>query len=156
MKTQRLRISTIFLSALVSLGALMTVIPAQAEVSYHLINAKVIGQDLGGGNITGNIISGGLLQGTIAGHITFTGGSGTVALFSDTVTFTNQHGTLTVVVTGAIDVTTGQFNACGQVTAATGKLSGATGHISFSGVENFAAAIFTEDVTGFVKVDLAP
>jgi hypothetical protein len=156
MKTQRLRISTIFLGALVSLGALMTVIPAQAEVSCHLINAKVIGQDLGGGNITGNIIGGGLLQGTIAGHITITGISGTVASFVDTVTFTNQHGTLTVVVTGAIDVTTGQFNASGPVTAATGKLAGATGNISFSGVENFAAAIFSEDIAGTVCVDLAP
>jgi hypothetical protein len=156
MKTHRLSISTIFLGVLLTLGALMTVSPAQAEVSYHLINAKVIGQDLGGGNIKGNVIGGGLLQGTIAGSIAITGVSGTVASFVDTVTFTNQHGTLTVVVTGAIDVTTGQFNASGQVTAATGKLSGATGNISFSGVENFAAAIFTEDVTGFVKIDLAP
>jgi hypothetical protein len=97
-----------------------------------------------------------LLHGTLAGSLTITGVSGTVATFMETVTFTNQHGTLTVVVTGAIDVTTGQFNASGPVTAATGKLFGATGNISLSGVANFATAIFTEDITGVVCVDLAP
>jgi hypothetical protein len=138
------------------LGSLMTVSPAQAGVSCHLINAKGVGQDLGGGSETGNVIGGGLLHGTIGGSISVTGVSGTIASFVETVTFTNQHGTLTVVVTGAIDVTTGQFNASGPVTAATGKLSGATGNISFSGVANFAAAIFTEDITGVVCADLAP
>jgi hypothetical protein len=136
--------------------ALITVCPARAGVSCHLINAKGVGQDLGAGSTTGNVIGGGLLHGTIAGSISVTGVSGTVASFVETVTFTNQHGTLTVVVTGAIDVITGQFNASGPVTAATGKLSGATGNISVSGIANFAAAVFTEDITGVVCVDLAP
>jgi hypothetical protein len=143
------------LSALLLL-ALTTVSPVRASVSCHLINAKAVGQDLGAGSTTGNVIGGGLLQGTIAGSITVTGVSGTVASFVETVTFTNQHGTLTVLVTGAIDLTTGQFNASGPVTAGTGKLSGATGNISVSGVANFAAAVFTEDITGAVCVNLAP
>ena len=51
------------------LGSLMTVSLAQAGVSCHLVNAKGVGQDLGGGSITGNVIGGGLLQGTITRSI---------------------------------------------------------------------------------------
>ena len=156
MNNQRFRISRIASPSMLLLGALMTITPAQAGVACHLINAKGVGQDLGGGSTTANVIGGGLLQGTIAGSLTITGVSGTVASFVETVTFTNQHGTLTAVVTGAIDVITGQFNASGPVTAATGKLSGATGALSLSGVAHFATAIFTEDITGVVCVDLAP
>jgi hypothetical protein len=160
MKTQRFgffrvaRPSIGLMSTLVVLA--LTVCPARAAVSCHLINAKGVGQDLGAGSTTGNVIGGGLLEGTIAGSITVTGVSGTVASFTETVTFTNRLGTLTVVVTGAIDLNTGQFNASGPVTAGTGKLSGATGNISVSGVANFAAAVFTEDITGAICVDLAP
>jgi hypothetical protein len=141
---------------LVLLGALMTATPALAGVSCHMIDATAAGQDVGGGSTTANVINGGLLQGTIAGSLTIIGVSGNVATFVETVTFTNQHGTLTVVVTGGIDVNTGQFNASGPVTAATGKLSGATGNISFKGAANFATGIFTEAITGVVCVDLAP
>jgi hypothetical protein len=138
------------------MGALMTVSPAQAEVSCHLINGKAVGQDLGGGRTAGATIGGGLLQGTIAGTIVGTGITGTVASFQETVIFTNSRGTLTVVVTGGIDVTTGQFNGSGPITAATGKLSGATGNLSLSGAVNFATGIFSEDVSGVICADLAP
>jgi hypothetical protein len=147
-------LSKILFAVLVSLGALMS--PAQAGVSCHLMNAKAVGEDVGGGNTTARVIGGGLLEGTSAGSLTITGVSGTVASFTETVTFTNQHGTLTVSVTGAIDVITGQFNASGPVTASTGKLSGATGQLSLSGVAHFATGIFTEDITGVICVDLAP
>jgi hypothetical protein len=162
MKKQSLRISRIarplklVCGVLVLLGALMTVSPAQAEVSCHVINAKGVGQDTGGGNTTANIIGGGLLHGTNAAHVTITGVSGTVASFVETATFTNQHGTLTVLVTGGIDFTTGQFSASGPVTAATGGLSGATGNISFSGVVSLSSGVFTEDISGALCVDLAP
>lgn len=136
--------------------ALMTASPARAGVSCHLINAKGVGQDNGAGGTTGNVIGGGLLQGTFAGSLTLTSLPDPVASFVETVVFTNQHGTLTVMVTGAIDITTGQYNASGSVTTATGKLSGATGNISFSGVADFATGIFTEDISGTVCVDLAP
>ena len=153
---KRLPISKVSMLATLLLGALLG-LPAQAGVSCHLINAKAVGKDLGFGNTAADILGGGLLQGTVAGHITVTGGpiSGLVP-FMETATFTNQHGTLTVVVTGAIDVATGQFNASGAVTGATGKLLGATGNLSFSGMVNFVTAIFTEDVSGLVCVDLAP
>src|SRR2546423_7430947 len=128
MRNQNFRIS----SVLVLLVTLMTVIPARAGVSCHLINAKGVGQDLGNGTTTGSIIGGGLLHGTIDGSITGTGFSGTVASFIETVKFTTTQGTLTVVITGAIDVISGRFNASGSVTAATSKLSGATGNDSIS------------------------
>lgn len=141
---------------LISVGSWMVATPALAGVSCHLINAKGVGQDNGSGSTTGSVIGGGLLQGALAGSITPTGFSGTVATFFEIVTFTNQHGTLTVRLEGAIDVTTGQFHATGAVVDATGKLSGATGHISVSGVANFVTGIFTEDISGVICADLAP
>ena len=142
------------LGLLLSLGTLTS--SAQAGVSCHLINAKGFGQDHGGGQTTANVVGGGLLHGTLAGSITGTGLTGNIATFVETVTFTNQHGTLTVVATGAIDITTGQFNATGAVTAATGKLAEATGNIALSGTVDFATGIFTEEITGVVCVDLQP
>ncbi len=71
-------------------------------------------------------------------------------------TFTTNRGTLTVVVNGAIDLATGQFNASGPVTAATGKLLGATGNLSVSGVVHFSSGVFTEDINGVVCAELAP
>jgi hypothetical protein len=144
------------LGVLVSLGAFTAVTPAQAGVSCHLINAKGAGQDLGNGTTSGHVIGGGLLEGTIAGSLTPTGISGTIATFVEVVTFTNSRGTLTVRVEGAIDVTNGQFNASGKVIGATGKLAGATGSLSLSGVANFAAQVFAEDISGSICVDLAP
>jgi len=152
----RVATRSIVFGTLVLLGSWIMPAPALAAVSSHLINAKGVGQDNGSGSTTGKVIGGGLLDGTIAGNITPTGISGSVATFTEIVTFTNQHGTLTVRLEGAIDVTTGQFNASGSVIAATGKLSGATGIVSVSGVANFAAGIFTEDITGVIFADLAP
>jgi hypothetical protein len=65
-------------------------------------------------------------------------------------------GTLTVEVTGAINILTGRFSATGSVKDATGKLAGATGNISFSGVTDFATGLFTESIRGVICVDLAP
>lgn len=152
----RIAMRLIVCGALISLGSSIITPSAQAGVSSHLINAKGVGQDNGTGSTTGKVIGGGLLHGTIAGNITPTGISGTVATFVEIVTFTNQHGTLTVRLEGAIDVTTGTFSASGPVVDAAGKLSGATGRISVSGIANFAAGIFTEDITGLISVDLAP
>jgi len=138
--------------------------PARADVSCHVINAQGAGQDDGQLHTTGDVIGGGLLQGTIAGNITPTGGSFPVFTFSENVKFTTQHGELTVLVTGTIDIsalTSGRFSASGPVTAATGKLAGATGVISFSGVVKFSAGpfsagVFAEDINGVVCVDLKP
>ncbi len=143
-------LTTLLLAGLLAL-------PAQAGVSCHVINAKGVGEDLGFGNTVANVIGGGLLNGTIVGNIAVTGPPvDGLAPFIETATLTNKHGTVTVVVAGAIDITTGRFNASGPMTDATGKLSGATGNLSFSGIVDFASGIFTEDISGEVCVDLAP
>src|SRR5262249_34863307 len=108
-------------------GSPMMAGQVQAAESCHRINAKGVGQDLGGGNTTARIAGGGLLHGTTAGHFEITGGSPPVFSIAGTVTFTTHRGTLTVAVTGTFDVASGAFAASGPVTASTGKLAGATG-----------------------------
>jgi hypothetical protein len=140
-------------------SALMTMAPAaraQAAESCHKINAKGVGQDLGGGMTRAQIIGGGLLHGTTEGNFTITGVSGTVASFVGTVEFTTNNGTLTVTVAGTLDVATGAFGASGVMTSATGQLAGATGTLSLNGIEDLSTGAFVEDVDGEVCVDLAP
>jgi hypothetical protein len=126
------------------------------SISCHVINAKAVGQDLGGGITAANIIGGGLLQGTTAASFTITGFSGSVASFAGPIVFTTHQGTLTVTVIGTFDVTTGEFSAEGSVTGATGKLAGATGQLSFHGIQDLTSPAFSEDVMGNVCVNLAP
>jgi hypothetical protein len=153
MKSHR-RIVRLILFAL--LGGLMMVNQTQAAVSCHKINAKGVGQDLGGGMTEAQIIGGGLLHGTTAGAFGITGGAFPVLEIAGTVTFTTHQGTLTVTVAGTLNVATGEFSASGPVTAATGKLAGATGELLLEGVENLEDGSFVEDVTGEICVDLAP
>jgi hypothetical protein len=140
----------------VLVAGLMMVSHTRAEVSCHKINAKGVGQDLGGGSTQAQIIGGGLLHGTTAGSFIITGFSGTVASIAGTVTFTTNQGSLTVTVAGTFDVATGEFSASGPVTDATGKLAGATGSPLLEGVQNLSDGSFVEDVTGEICVDLAP
>ena len=91
--------------------------------SCHRINAKGVGQDLGGGHTTARIIGGGLLHGTTAGAFTI-GGAPPVFAIQGSVVFTTSQATLAVGVSGTFDVSTGAFSASGPVTAATGKLEG--------------------------------
>jgi len=153
MKTRR-RVVVLFLFVVV--GTLMTVSEARAAASCHRINAKGVGQDLGGGVTEADIIGGGLLQGTTVGNFVISAGSGTVFTIAGTVVFTTNQATLTVSVAGIFDVATGEFSASGPVTGATGKLAGATGELRLEGIENLSDGSFVEDVTGEICVDLAP
>lgn len=148
------RVVTLLLCVVVV--SLMFIIPAQAATSCHKINAKGVGQDLGGGVTTAEIIGGGLLHGTTVGSFMITGVAGTVASLAGTVAFTTHNSTLTVTVAGTFDVATGAFSASGPVTAATGKLAGATGVLFFTGDEDLSTGRFVEDVTGDICADLAP
>src|SRR5262245_26716679 len=93
--------------------------PAFAAESCHVINAKGVGQD----TITGpntlvssaDIIGGGLLQGTEDAAFTFSVAFPIVS-FGGTVTFSVNRGTLTVAVTGTVNLLTGAFHAIGDVT----------------------------------------
>jgi hypothetical protein len=152
MKTVR-RVVLLFLFLVVGT---LTVSDAWAAVSCHKINAKGVGQDLGGGVTEADIIGGGLLQGTTDGNFAITGISGTIASIEGTVVFTTKRGTLTVTVVGTFDVATGEFSASGPVTDATGKLAGATGSLVLEGIQDLSTGRFVEDVTGTICVDLAP
>jgi hypothetical protein len=138
------------------IGVLTMISLAQAAVSCHKINAKGIGQDLGGGVTNANIDGGGLLNGTTVGNFTITGFSPPLASFVGTVQFTANRATLIVTVAGILDVATGEFSASGPVTGATGKLAGATGTLLLDGIEDLSNGSFVEDVTGLVCADLAP
>jgi hypothetical protein len=129
---------------------------ARADVSCHTINAKGVGQDLGGGMTTAQINGGGLLHGTTAAQFVVTGLSGTVASFEGTIVFTVNGGTLTADLVGTLDLATGVFSATTTSISGTGKLAGATGSLAFNGVENLSTGSFNEDVTGEICVDLAP
>jgi hypothetical protein len=129
---------------------------ASAAASCHSINAKGIGQD--NGNLTTNaqIIGGGLLHGTTAAAFTPTGFSFPEFLFTGTITFTTNNGTLTASLTGSLNVVTGEFAATTTGMSGTGQLAGVTGQLTLRGVEDLATLAFTEDVTGEICVDLAP
>lgn len=128
---------------------------ADAAVSCHKINAKGVGQDLGGGMTQAQVIGGGLLHGTTAASFAV-GGAAPVFLLNGTVTFTVNRATLTVLVGGSFDVSTGIFIVSGPIASATGKLAGATGTLMLDGVEDLATGKFTEDISGLLCVDLAP
>jgi hypothetical protein len=129
---------------------------ARGAVSCHNVNAKGVGQDHGGGQTTAQIIGGGLLQGTTQASLTITGLSGTVASFEGSIVFTLNNATLTAQVSGTLDVATGEFNATTSSVSGTGKLAGATGSLSFNGVEDLLTGSFTENITGEVCADLSP
>jgi hypothetical protein len=129
---------------------------ASGAVSCHSVNAKGVGQDLGGGMTTAQIRGGGLLHGTTNATFVITGISGTVASFEGTIVFAVNKGTLSAGLVGTFDVATGMFSGTTTALAGTGKLEGATGNLSLNGVEDLSDGSFTEDVTGAICVDLAP
>lgn len=88
-------------------ASLLAVSSAHAAVSCHKINAKGVGQDLGGGMTEARIIGGGLLHGTTQGSFAITGGAPPVLSIAGTVIFTTNKATLTVTVAGTLDVATG-------------------------------------------------
>jgi hypothetical protein len=143
-------VTLLFVASLAAPGA------ARAEVSCHNVNAKGVGQDLGGGQTTAQIIGGGLLHGTTQAAFVITGLSGTVASFEGTIVFTVNNATLTANVSGTLDLATGEFQATTSSISGTGKLAGATGSLSFNGVEDLSTGDFTEDVTGEICADLSP
>jgi len=140
-------------------GIVLLASPVQATTggqSCHKINAKGIGQDLGGGSTTAQIVGGGLLHGTTAGTFAIVGGAPPVFAIAGTVVFTTNAGTLTVAVSGTFDVSTGAFSSTGAVISSTGKLEGATGSLTLEGVQDLGTGAFTETVTGSICVDLSP
>jgi hypothetical protein len=138
----------------VLLGALIAVGGARVETAgaddCHRINARGVGQDLGGGNTTATITRGGILNGTTTAHFDITGGTPPALTFSGTVVFTTARGTLTVTIGGTFNVATGAFDASGSVMSGTGAFTGATGALEFMGIENLTTGAFTETIRGTI------
>ena len=153
------------LAVLLPLLVLVQAGPATAVVSCHQINATGAGQGAApqAGDPPGlirtvaQIRGGGLLQGTTEAAFQVTGSTPTGIAFAGAITFTTNRGTLSVDLDGTLDLTTGGFQASGDVSGATGKLDGATGTLTLAGVQNLLdpAGSFTETVSGEVCVDLA-
>ena len=139
--------------------------PATAGVSCHQINATGSGSGAApqGGDPPGlirtlaQIRGGGLLQGSTEAAFQVTSPTPTGIAFAGDITFTTNRATLTVELDGTLDLATGDFQASGDVSEATGKLDGATGAITLTGVQNLLdpAGGFTETVSGEICVDLA-
>jgi hypothetical protein len=144
------------IALLVSISSMLLSLPAQAGTSCHDINATGDGQDLGGGTTQAQVHGGGLLQGTTVAAFVPTGLIGSVLSFNGTVTFTTNKATLTIAVVGSFDLASGAFNATGPVSASTGKLEGASGNLTFNGVESLTDGSFTETIDGQICVDLSP
>jgi hypothetical protein len=144
-------------SLLIGLVATLLIAMGQAEaaVSCHKINAKGIGQDNFDLTTQADITGGGLLNGTTASTLVATGFVFPDYAFGGTIVFTTKHATLTASIAGTLDVTTGAFSATANVTGGTGKLAGATGTLSFDGVEDLSTGRFVEDVDGIVCADLS-
>ncbi len=127
---------------LVLLGSLILVGGARVEGAKagnddcRRINARGVGQDLGGGNTTATIIRGGILNGTTSAHFDITGGTPPELTLAGTVVFTTPRGTLTVMVDGTFNVVTGAFRASGPVASGTGVFTGASGRLRFVGTQD--------------------
>ena len=144
-----------FLFAL-AITLLLTFGEAQAATSCHKVNAKAVGQDNFDLTTQATIIGGGLLNGSTASTLGVTGVEPPDLMFAGTIVITTKHGTLTAAIVGTLDTNTGEFSATANVTAGTEKLAGATGMLSFEGVEDLATGIFTEHIGGVVCADLSP
>ena len=144
------------LAAFIVLGAAVLATSLVAAPSTHKIVAKQVGQDNLDGTTSADVIGGGLLQGTTAGSFVPDFSTFPIIGLAGTVTFSTNNGTLTVCVTGTLNALTGEFEAAGPVCGSTGKLAGASGFLSFVGVEDLSTGAFTSDTTGTITVDLSP
>ena len=137
-------------------GTLVVSFPVEAGSSCHNINAKGVGQDLGNFMTQATIHGGGLLHGSTEAQFSPTGMNGDEITFTGPIVFTVNRATLSVTVNGTVNIMTGVFNASSTAMVGSGKLEGATGNLTFAGVENLSDGSFVETVTGSICVDLAP
>lgn len=73
--------------------------------------------------------------------------------FDGGIVFTTHRGTLTLTLTGTLNVATGAFTATGPVISGTGRFTGVTGGLTAAGTQDLATGAFTEVVTGTVCLD---
>ena len=150
-----MKVRVLVLSAVA--GLLTFVVPdhtsAEQGEKCKGVDARGLGQDLGGGDTRAAITNDGLLKGSTTAHFEIVGGEFPVFTIDGIVTFAMKKGTMTVDVLGTFDVSTGAFNASGPVTGGTGTFAGSSGSLTFAGTQNLSTGAFTETVTGTVCLD---
>ena len=114
------------------------------------VHARAIGQNLGHGRTQATIVHAGILNGTSIGQLQITGGTPPVLTVEGTGVLTTHNGTLTVSVVGTFNQATGVFAATGQIVHGTGIFAGATGALTFDGLEDLSSGSFTQTITGTV------
>ena len=147
---KRLRMLVLFSTAVVTAGGAQTTSAAVHHDSCLSVNARAIGQNLGHGRTEATITHAGILNGTTTGQLEITGGTPPLFTVVGTGVLTTHHGTLTVSVVGTFNAVTGVFEATGQVVHGTGIFAGATGTLTFVGVEDLTSGRFTQTITGTV------
>lgn len=130
---------------------------AQAASTHQMhalcaaVRAQGVGQDVGNGTTEATITSHGVVLSTTHAMFTPTGMTGTNLAFEGPIMFTpraSSLGTLTAQVTGAFDLSTGEFHASSTSITGTGLLRHITGDLSIAGTEDLTTLRFTEVLTG--------
>ena len=147
---KRLRMLVLLAAAVVTAGGAQTTSAAVPHDSCLSVNARSIGQNLGHGQTTATITHAGILNGTTTGQLQITGGTPPLLTVVGTGVLTTHHGTLTVNLAGTFNTATGAFQATGQIVHGTGMLAGATGVLTFVGLEDLTSGRFTQTITGTV------
>ena len=127
-----MRRSRIWLALSMALmGGVMVASPVRAEQGCHKINTRVEGTvDFATGTVAGDVVGGGILNGTAAGTFVFT----SATTFEGTYVITTKHGTLSLdLFNGVIDPVTLTGGNDSAVTEGTGRFAGATGGLRFEG-----------------------
>lgn len=147
---KRLRMLVLLSAAVVTAGGAQTTSAAAPHDSCLSVNARADGQNLGHGRTAATITHAGILNGTTAGQLEVTGGTPPLLTVVGTGVLTTNHGSLTVSVAGTFNTATGVFEATGHVVHGTGVFAGATGVLTFMGVEDLTSGRFTQTITGTV------
>ena len=147
---KRLRMLVLLSAAVVTAGGAQTTSAAAPHDSCLSVNARADGQNLGHGRTAATITHAGILNGTTAGQLEVTGGTPPLLTVVGTGVLTTNHGSFTVSVAGTLNTATGVFEATGHVVHGTGVFAGATGVLTFMGVEDLTSGRFTQTITGTV------
>ena len=145
-----LRLLVLLSAMVVTAGGAQTASAADGHDSCLTVHARAIGQNLGHGHTEATMVHAGILNGTTVGQLEITGGTPPILTVVGTGVLTTQHGTLTVSVVGTFNGATGVFLATGQVVHGTGMFAGATGTLTFEGLEDLTSGSFTQTITGTV------
>jgi hypothetical protein len=145
-----LRLLVLLSAMVVTAGGAQTTSAAVEHDSCLSVHARAFGQNLGNGHTESTIVHAGILNGTTIGQLEITGGTPPVLTVVGTGVLTTLHGTLTVSVVGTVNRATGVIQATGHLVHGTGMFAGATGVLTFEGLEDLTSGSFTQTITGTV------